>query len=156
MKKLFVFAIALTTLLFGSCSKDKEETPAPTPTPSELTFTGSFKAVNGGGGGFSQDKDVEFKITNNTDGSATLWMYKTKFAEMMPAIDMEIPGITSELSETTTNLSGTNLIPHLASRPVDKYIITGFTGKISNNNSNLDIEFKCIGHTVTYAGKVKK
>ena len=112
MKKLFVFAIALVSLFATSCSKD-EETPAPTPkpVPTELTFEGTLKSVNAGGGAFTQEGKVEFKVINIGTESATLWMYKPQFANGMPArFDMEVKGIARKTSGDDINLVGTNLI----------------------------------------------
>ena len=129
----------------------------PDPKPTDKTFAGTLSSVSATGEVFTQKEVVEFKVINIATDSTTLWMYKPKFTDKMPAMfDMKVPGIISAHSDATTTLSGTDLIPYVNNKPFSQFIMTALKGSISDNGTKLSIEFKCMGSTITYVGEIKK
>lgn len=151
MKKIFVFAVALATLFSVSCQGDDEIISS-----DELTFLGTLTSVNSDGESYTLTNKVEFKVVDDGDEMATLLMYRTKFIENMPPQDMAVPNVIYHINSETTKLScdEDGLIPEVGGKPYERFKITELDGTMSAET--LQLEFKCMGYTVTYEGTIKK
>lgn len=80
-------------------------------------------------------------------------MHETRFAAEMPALEMEIPGISYSGEEKTIDLSAASVTPEIKGTPFAKYVITNLTGKA--DSKYLTITFTCAGaFDVNYQGRL--
>ena len=80
-------------------------------------------------------------------------MHETRFAAEMPALEMEIPGISYSGEEKTIDLRAASVTPEIKGTPFAKYVITNLTGKA--DSKYLTITFTCAGaFDVNYQGRL--
>lgn len=146
MRSLFILVCA--AMLFTSCGKDIFENIVNDGEQGKI-FIGSVVVDEGEGSTFTKE-DVEVAYMHNDDGTITILMKKVKFASLMPAINMEIPGVSMIGSDDNMTLSGDNIIPIAMGGEFKKFTITNLEGY--TNGQQFDLSFTCGDYPVTYSG----
>lgn len=82
-------------------------------------------------------------------GLADLTIYGAKFAERMPAMDMEFKNVPFEATLDGYTLASESLIPEIDDVPYEGYPITGLSGT-SDFEGNMNLKFICTIRGVAY------
>ena len=143
MKKFFTFLLPFSLLAsaaLSSCSDGCTGDPDPTPElPDGYTYATENTSINDG------------TVTANMlfFGTSTV----TTVASEMPALEMEIPGISYSGEEKTIDLSAASVTPEIKGTPFAKYVITNLTGEAAR--TELTVTFTCAGaFDVSYQGRL--
>ena len=151
MKKFFTFLLPFSLLAsaaLSSCSDGCTGDPDPTP---ELPDGYTYVTV-ASGATFTDGKAL-FELVADGEGKVRILMHETRFAAEMPALEMEIPGISYSGEEKTIDLSAASVTPEIKGTPFAKYVITNLTGKA--DSKYLTITFTCAGaFDVNYQGRL--
>lgn len=171
MKKFFTFLL-LASAALSSCSDGCTGDPDPTPElPDGYTYATENTSINDGtvtanmlffgtstvttvasGATFTDGKAL-FELVADGEGKVRILMHETRFAAEMPALEMEIPGISYSGEEKTIDLSAASVTPEIKGTPFAKYVITNLTGKA--DSKYLTITFTCAGaFDVNYQGRL--
>lgn len=78
-----------------------------------------------------------------------LKMNKVKFAERMPRLDIEVPGVTPD---GNGEFRAESIVPTFNGQPMAQYVMTDFVLKMHNENRTMTVEFDCMTMHVTYTG----
>ena len=105
-----LFSLLLAAVLFASCGGDIFEDVKVDEDGSAKIFVGDVVVDNNDGTTFTKES-VEVAYALNENGTMTIFMKKVKFASLMPAINMEIPGVTIVGEEPNMTLSGDSIVP---------------------------------------------
>lgn len=175
MKKFFTFLLPFSLLAsaaLSSCSDGCTGDPDPTPElPDGYTYATENTSINDGtvtanmlffgtstvttvasGATFTDGKAL-FELVADGEGKVRILMHETRFAAEMPALEMEIPGISYSGEEKTIDLSAASVTPEIKGTPFAKYVITNLTGKA--DSKYLTITFTCAGaFDVNYQGRL--
>ena len=175
MKKFFTFLLPFSLLAsaaLSSCSDGCTGDPDPTPElPDGYTYATENTTINDGtvtanmlffgtstvttvasGATFTDGKAL-FELVADGEGKVRILMHETRFAAEMPALEMEIPGISYSGEEKTIDLSAASVTPEIKGTPFAKYVITNLTGKA--DSKYLTITFTCAGaFDVNYQGRL--
>lgn len=92
-------------------------------------------------------KPVYLVSLNPTTGLATIDIYKAKFADKMPAMDMKFENIPFQVSNTGYTLASEEIIPSIKNVPYPQYAITNLNGN-ATLATGMDLRFNCIGFDV--------
>ncbi len=165
MKKFFTFLLPFSLLAsaaLSSCSDGCTGDPDPTPElPDGYTYATENTSINDGTVtanmlffGTSTVTTVASGATfADGEGKVRILMHETRFAAEMPALEMEIPGISYSGEEKTIDLSAASVTPEIKGTPFAKYVITNLTGKA--DSKYLTITFTCAGaFDVNYQGRL--
>ena len=167
MKKFFTFLLPFSLLAsaaLSSCSDGCTGDPDPTPElPDGYTYATENTSINDGTVtanmlffGTSTVVTVEVpkkSMLADGEGKVRILMHETRFAAEMPALEMEIPGISYSGEEKTIDLSAASVTPEIKGTPFAKYVITNLTGKA--DSKYLTITFTCAGaFDVNYQGRL--
>lgn len=118
---------------------------------SNMSFKGSAKTTTIATGDVYLNADARFEVAPQADGSIRLLMHETKFAEAMPAMEMEVPGITQTVTVDGVSLGALSATPEIAGTPYSRYQITGLVGSVID--TKLYVGFTCAGaYLVEYTG----
>lgn len=101
-------------------------------------------SVTGPGNPFSYDYAYYAINLNSEQNAAHLYLYNTKFAEKMPAMNMIFKNIPVTFNSTGYQLNCESLIPCLnnsGATPMEDYPITNLSGSVTNGKLNL--QFDC-------------
>ncbi len=148
MKKI-VFLLAAVTLFAASCDKnDDGKTPGPVEVENG-NYVGTVTVENVGAPDFTMD-NVTVKVTFGDDGKAEIKMELVKFAEMMPKMDITIPGATAVQTNDGVNLTGEGIVPTAMGGPFPAYTITGLTGSVTP--SALSFSMMCGAFPTSFTG----
>lgn len=160
MKKFFTFLLPFSLLAsaaLSSCSDGCTGDPDPTPElPDGYTYATENTSINDG----TVTANMLFFGTSTvttvasgatfTDGKA---LFELVADGEMPALEMEIPGISYSGEEKTIDLSAASVTPEIKGTPFAKYVITNLTGKA--DSKYLTITFTCAGaFDVNYQGRL--
>lgn len=146
IKNLFVFLCA--TVLLASCGDIFEEIVEAGDDQGAI-YVGDIVVDQNDGTQYVKE-DVEVGYLLNDDGTLTILMKKVKFASAMPAINMEVPGVTVSGNSGAMTLTGDGIVPIAMGGEFKKFTITNLVGAISAEN--FDLSFTCGDYPVTYSG----
>lgn len=169
MKTLRLFLLATAFIGLTACSKDdttpKSELPDGYSFAQEndqlvegrmtgnMLFYGTSTVTTLASGDEYIDEQVLFELTEDTDGHIRMLMHEAKFAANMPALEMEVPGITGNGEGKQLQVSVAETIPEIAGTPYERYVITALDGKV--DNTSFTVTFNCMGaFKVVYQGKL--
>lgn len=112
-------------------------------------YFGSTNVVNSSGEIY-YSKPLPFYLVslNPTTGLATLDIYQAKFAEKMPAMDMQMKDIPFEVSTTGCRFAIDEVVPTIGGVPYEDYMIKNMSGAVLFA-SGLDLRFNCMGYAVS-------
>ena len=96
----------------------------------------------------------EFEVEYERNGTITLQLDNVRFKPEMPPLDMDFPGIRYTQTQSGTALQGDQIVPRIADRPYQQYLVTELSGTIAGRQ--LDVEFVCMGYRVVYTGQQTK
>ena len=155
MKKFFTFLLPFSLLAsaaLSSCSDGCTGDPDPTPElPDGYTYASTVTTV-ASGATFTDGKAL-FELVADGEGKVRILMHETRFAAEMPALEMEIPGISYSGEEKTIDLSAASVTPEIKGTPFAKYVITNLTGEAAR--TELTVTFTCAGaFDVSYQGRL--
>lgn len=131
------------------------KTPRSTTEPSRPTCfsSGTSTVTTVASGATFTDGKALFELVADGEGKVRILMHETRFAAEMPALEMEIPGISYSGEEKTIDLSAASVTPEIKGTPFAKYVITNLTGKA--DSKYLTITFTCAGaFDVNYQGRL--
>ena len=175
MKKFFTFLLPFSLLAsaaLSSCSDGCTGDPDPTPElPDGYTYATENTSINDGtvtanmlffgtstvttvasGATFTDGKAL-FELVADGEGKVRILMHETRFAAEMPALEMEVPGISYTGEENTIDLSAASVTPEIKGTPFAKYVITNLTGEAAR--TELTVTFTCAGaFDVSYQGRL--
>ena len=146
MKKFFTFLLPLSLLAsaaLSSCSDGCTGDPDPTPElPDGYTYATENTSINDGtvsanmlffgtstvttvasGATFTDGKAL-FELVADGEGKVRILMHETRFAAEMPALEMEVPGISYTGTQKTIHLNAASVTPEIKGTPFAKYVIT--------------------------------
>ena len=86
-------------------------------------------------------------------GTNTLQMNGVKFAERMPRLDIEVPGVTPDENGV---FRAESIIPTFNGQPMAQYVMTDFVLIVDNVKNKMTVEFDCMTMHVEYVGVLKK
>ena len=174
MKKFFTFLLPFSLLAsaaLSSCSDGCTGDPDPTGTgtstdsftentsindgtvTANMLFFGTSTVTTVASGATFTDGKALFELVADGEGKVRILMHETRFAAEMPALEMEIPGISYSGEEKTIDLSAASVTPEIKGTPFAKYVITNLTGKA--DSKYLTITFTCAGaFDVNYQGRL--
>ena len=156
----------------SSCSDGCTGDPDPTPElPDGYTYATENTSINDGtvtanmlffgtstvttvasGATFTDGKAL-FELVADGEGKVRILMHETRFAAEMPALEMEVPGISYTGEEKTIDLSAASVTPEIKGTPFAKYVITNLTGEAAR--TELTVTFTCAGaFDVSYQGRL--
>ena len=137
-------------LLFVSCEGDVFETIIGDNSDHDAVYVGDVVVDQNDGTTYTKN-EVEVSYTLNDDGTLDIFMKKVKFAQAMPAINMEIPNVAIVDSGSMMTLSGDGIVPIAMGGKFEKYTITKLAGSISK--AEMSLSFICGEYPVTYLGE---
>lgn len=151
MKKMF-FAAALM-LAFIACGKDEKPV---NPGQNEQTFpadyTGTVTVI------FNKEAfdNPDIKVTvreSETEGQLEIDMFQIRFVPTMPVtVDMTIPSVSYEaLPDGSLSLSADDVDPLYLGKPMERYHVTGFTGKLDDKGLTFSLNFG--SYPTSFTGK---
>ena len=118
-----------------------------------MLFFGTSTVTTVASGATFTDGKALFELVADGEGKVRILMHETRFAAEMPALEMEIPGISYSGEEKTIDLSAASVTPEIKGTPFAKYVITNLTGKA--DSKYLTITFTCAGaFDVNYQGRL--
>lgn len=97
---------------------------------------------------FSSKTPVYYVALDPSKMTATVNIYKAKFAERMPAMDMKFPEIPLEVSSTGCKLFVKEVVPTIEDVPYPDYMIKNLNGNMTYA-TGLDLRFDCMTYSVT-------
>ena len=164
MKKFFTFLLPFSLLAsaaLSSCSDGCTGDPDPTPelpdgytyVTANMLFFGTSTVTTVASGATFTDGKALFELVADGEGKVRILMHETRFAAEMPALEMEIPGISYSGEEKTIDLSAASVTPEIKGTPFAKYVITNLTGEAAR--TELTVTFTCAGaFDVSYQGRL--
>ena len=118
-----------------------------------MLFFGTSTVTTVASGATFTDGKALFELVADGEGKVRILMHETRFAAEMPALEMELPGISYSGEEKTIDLSAASVTPEIKGTPFAKYVITNLTGKA--DSKYLTITFTCAGaFDVNYQGRL--
>ncbi|MCM1151765.1 MAG: calycin-like domain-containing protein [Alistipes sp.] len=147
MKKILFLCIAAIALT--ACDDDKDDRR-----DNDRDYVGTMTVV-----GLADPTETyewsyqEFEVEYERDGSITLQLDDVRFVPQMPILDMDFPGIRYTETQGVATLQGDNIVPQIAGRPYQQYLVTDLSGTASERQ--LDVTFVCMNYRVTYTGTLK-
>lgn len=148
-----LFSLLFAAMLFVSCGGDIFEDVTLDEEGTAKIFVGNVVVDQNDGTTFTKES-VEAAYALNDDGTMTIFMKKVKFASLMPAINMEIPGVTIVGEDPNMTLSGDSIVPIAMGGEFKKFTITGLEGYVNQDTFNMS--FTCGDYPVTYSGILQK
>lgn len=145
MKKIFMMMAAAACIFSAACEKESgieesQDGDATETTDYLLTSTPLE------GSQFEAFTDTEMRFV--LDGGV-LKMNKVKFAERMPRLDIEVPGVTPDKNGV---FAAESIIPTYVGQPMAQYVMTGFKMSFLPAKNRMEVEFDCMTMHVTYTG----
>jgi len=157
MKKT-VFMLAAIAALLMSCEKNESDDimqPENTGASAQNGASDYIGTVTVLYQGQDNDNDsIKVSYTPNEQGdSASITIYKIRFVPQMPVtIDITIPGVTVNKTDSKTTLTGDSIIPQaMGGNPYPRYIVTGFNGEI--NDSVMTFALKFGDYPTSFSGR---
>lgn len=148
MKKyLYLFIAALA---FAACDDDKDDRH-----DNDRDYIGTMTVT-----GIDNPAETytwaaqEFELEYEYDGTITLQLDNVRFVPQMPMLDMDFPGIRYTQTQGITALQADNIVPWIADRPYQQYLVTELSGTVVGRQ--LDVTFVCMGYRVAYSGQSLK
>lgn len=129
MKKTILLSLISVLAFFVSCSDDSDG-----PEIYENTFKGTLLYK-----GAELNSDAECGV-NIIDNIATVTLYGVSFAPAMPAMDIVIEGLSCAKSDDGYVITGTDVLPSVAGRPVEAYAMSEVTARVSGDTFVLNCE----------------
>ncbi len=112
-------------------------------------YFGTTGVVDNASSSFFSSKTPVYYVALDPDKkTATINIYKAKFAERMPAMDMRFPEIPIEVSSTGCKLAVEEVVPTIKDVPYPDYMIKNLNGNITYA-TGLDLRFDCMTYSVT-------
>lgn len=175
MKKFFTFLLPFSLLALAAlngCSDDNADTPDPTPelpdgyayatentsindgtVTANMLFFGTSTVTTIASGATFTDGKALFELVADGEGKVRILMHETRFAAEMPALEMEVPGISYTGTQKTIHLNAASVTPEIKGTPFAKYVITNLTGEAAR--TELTVTFTCAGaFDVSYQGRL--
>ena len=116
-------------------------------------FFGTSTVTTVASGATFTDGKALFELVADGEGKVRILMHETRFAAEMPALEMEVPGISYTGEEKTIDLSAASVTPEIKGTPFAKYVITNLTGEAAR--TELTVTFTCAGaFDVSYQGRL--
>ena len=118
-----------------------------------MLFFGTSTVTTVASGATFTDGKALFELVADGEGKVRILMHETRFAAEMPALEMEVPGISYTGEEKTIDLSAASVTPEIKGTPFAKYVITNLTGEAAR--TELTVTFTCAGaFDVSYQGRL--
>ncbi len=135
--KLNRMILALAALALLACNKEeKNELP--------VAVVADYKgvvSVDGSKGKFEME-DVEVNFTPSEDGkTATIIMYKVRFAERMPGMDVTIPDVKLTSTKEGILLACDNVVPKALGGDFAGYTVYDMTGTVKEDEIDFSLKF---------------
>lgn len=143
MRKIFIFIATALCIFASACEKTNDGGDEPVgfqlvSTPLEGSQFDAFT-----------DTEMRFELVQS---SGVLKMNKVKFAERMPRLDIEVPGVTIG---SDGNFSIASIIPTYLEQPMAQYVMTDFKLSFDQSGNRLYVEFNCFTMHVEYVGQIQ-
>ncbi len=139
MKKI-IFLFAAATLFASSCDKNNDGNDNDPVTVEDGTYVGTVTVSPDSDSPFVKE-NVAVRITFGDDGTAEIKMEQVKFAEMMPKMDITIPGVTTVETDKAIALSGDGIVPIAMGGEFPVYTITDMEGSVTASELSFDTMF---------------
>ena len=97
---------------------------------------------------FSSKTPVYYVALDPSKMTATVNIYKAKFAKEMPANNMKLDSIPFEVSNVGYTLAVDEVVPTIADVPYPRYAIKSLNGR-AEFATGLDLRFDCMTYSVT-------
>ena len=136
--------MAAAACLFAAAC-DKEENSGEEP---NLGFHLTSTPLEGSQFEAFSDTEMRFVLVPGY-GVSTLQMNRVKFAERMPRLDIEVPGIALD---DDGRFSAESIIPAYVGQPMPQYVMTDFVIVVDNVKNKMTVEFDCMMMHVKYTG----
>ena len=147
MKKLFYAMAIFAAMAFTTACDKNEEPELPTEPVFSLQVYMNDKLM-------LEQNDIEWALRTEEDGTCTLYMDKTRFVEMMPYLDLRVPGLQNQSSESGVfSFSAQAITPLYAGQPYPQYELSQFVCEQNAADGTLSVTFYCIGFKVVYFHK---
>ena len=128
-----LFAAACEKEFDGDDDNNRQEAYLLTSTPLE-------------GSQFEAFTDTEMRFE---PAEGVLKMNGVKFAERMPRLDIEVPGVTPD---NNGGFAAERIIPTFNGQPMAQYVMTDFKLTADTARNRLNVEFDCFTMHVEYTG----
>ena len=144
MKKFFMM-MAAAACLFAACEK---ENPADDEQQA-VGYTLTSTPLEGSQFDGFTDTEMRFELVIGF-GVSTLQMNKVKFAERMPRLDIEVPGIALD---DDGHFSAAAIVPTYNGAEMPAYTMTDFVMDVDNRGRRMTVAFDCFTMHVEYSGE---
>lgn len=146
MKKFFMLMAAAACIFAAGCEKEIAD-DGPETVDYKLTSTPME------GSQFEEFYDTEMRFELELGyGTNVLKMNKVKFAERMPRLDIEVPGVTPDENGV---FAAESIIPTYAGQPMAQYVMTDFRMSFLPAKNRMEVQFDCMTMHVEYVGAVR-
>lgn len=144
MKKIFIMMAAAASLFAAACDKTENDDKNPGDEQQKVEYTLTATPLEGSAYGEFTDTEMRFVLEDGV-----LKMNKVKFAERMPRLDIEVPGIPVGDDGTFTAES---IIPTYAGVKMPQYEMTNFELTLNARRHTMTVTFDCMNMHVEYVG----
>lgn len=144
MKKFFMMMAAAASLFAAAC--DKEENSGEEP---NLGFHLTSTPLEGSQFDEFTDTEMRFVLVLGF-GVSTLQMNRVKFAERMPRLDIEVPGIALD---DDGHFSAAAIVPTYNGAEMPAYTMTDFVLEVDSRGRRMTVAFDCMMMHVEYSGE---
>ena len=149
-----MFLAAAVIALAVLCGCEKEEDSKKSKLPGESAGTAYVGDVVVSGAMPFTDPGVEWVIEKQENGSYTLLLNKTKFAEAMPVrMDMEVRGMANQGSGSAFRFETPSIVPYYNGEQQEARTMTNF--RCTADGKTMEVAFICMGLNVEYKGTAK-
>lgn len=138
---------AAACIFAAACEKETEdEGKDPNPGDNQQEVEYLLVATPLEGSQFAEFTDTEMRFVL---ADSVLMMNRTQFAERMPRLDIEVPGVVPDESGV---FAADSIIPILHGQPMAQYVMTDFKLAADKADNRLGVEFDCMTMHVVYSG----
>lgn len=152
MKKFFMMMAAAACMFAAACDKedgaDNNQKPGGDEQQEEPEYLLTSTPLEGSKFEAFTDTEMRFVYAPGY-GTAVLKMNRVKFAEKMPPLDIEVPGVPVG---DDGRFAADAIVPTFVGEPMPAYTMTGFVLTLDQEKNIMTVEFDCFTMHVEYRG----
>lgn len=138
-------ATALVAFAAISCKEDEVVTPSYDNGAYVGVMSVEYQGEN------YDNENIQVNMAVAEDGTLTMDIKQIKFVPQMPVtVDITVPGIAYTEKDGVVTFSGDNIVPLTGVKPVERYLVTGLTGRIEDGHIEFSLNFGSF--PTSYAG----
>ena len=148
MNKYFMMMAAAACIFAAACDKTENDDPNPGDEQQKVEYLLTATPLEGSSFDEFTDTAMRFVYVPGY-GTAVLKMNRVKFAEKMPPLDIEVPGVPVG---DDGRFEAEAIVPTYVGAPMPAYIMTDFVLTLDQEHNVMTVEFDCFTMHVTYTG----